>query len=1106
MSTLSVSISSGYEMLRQCRYRALLDALPDEDVLQAEQTAYRVLRLRCLLEQGQIGAACAWGQQAATIAADPSVERQLRLLTAFAALLQEIDGDRWQSTYEAVIAEHELDPETASLASDLNARANVALLTFGRLPLSKRDDVLAQMAQVPQLYEASGQPTDALTAQFRHANYTRNPLYKGLADPRARLTEVAEQAHEPAAALILADARLALAEMDFLDVQTGAQTRGNDELVATFSACIGLYEQGGHAFAQAKVVSSLGKLFLEYGIEAGVAMLRNALPDIEAVAAFSLQQEIWRSLDIWYRHTGDATGLREALQASVHLTQQMGSALTQDVDRQGKADEAFRGGHVKGATTLLAEPRAEPAPGVIDASHMLIEGTSLSSVGQFDKAIEIIKRAIDLLQTQENYFLLAQAWYNLSAIYIDVDYDRALACVDEAIKAASVVNDSLCAAQYRGYRGWLGIQARYKSGATPIMTDPILQDLQAACAELQQIKTLEAMVQLASTCGYLGQAYFIEKNWQPCGFWYTRANEICAAYRLRPGQAFVLMNQALALIEVGRQAGATTYDTADGYLVQAGDLFVQCGYFAMLWRVSFYRGLTQYEPARALAPAQPERAARFQRAEGHFVRASYWIDLLRGYSTAGSETEQQSGWIAYGLDKQLVYDTGMQMNTVFRQDTVAAFQWLERMKGRALLDALADHLTPLPDAAGNEAIREEQSLRAQKLAAQDTGEAIALQQQIDGALERMSRAPATAGYAALRRSDVIDYAALRSLLQSEQAALQDRRLILAQYYCTPQETLLFGMRADWDAPRVERVIVDYAALDTYAGEHFRQPDGVRLMIDLGEAQWLSFSGLIEPLAAWADPDDIIGIIPHGILHDLPLHTLSLKATSGTRTRLAFRNPVFYAPSSSLLGYTLGSRAQTMQPQTKQTAAVFGNSRLDLPRAEEEAQEVAKSLGVTPLLREQVTREALSAALSGCDLAHIAGHSEVHVLDGLGSGVLLAGQDRLTAGDLFSLRTHADLVVLSGCESGVSQQQAGDELMGLVRGLLYAGVGSVLASQWRVYDASTQELFRQFYAHLVGGTPVSKAVALQQAMLAVHAIDDWQSLYYWGSFVLVGNWR
>jgi CHAT domain-containing protein len=92
------------------------------------------------------------------------------------------------------------------------------------------------------------------------------------------------------------------------------------------------------------------------------------------------------------------------------------------------------------------------------------------------------------------------------------------------------------------------------------------------------------------------------------------------------------------------------------------------------------------------------------------------------------------------------------------------------------------------------------------------------------------------------------------------------------------------------------------------------------------------------------------------------------------------------------------------------------------------------------------------------------------------------------------------VTLSACETGVSGLAAGDEVMGLTRGLLGAGCAAVVASLWTVSDESTARLMERFYAGLRGGA--APAVALRAAMQTLR--NQYDHPYFWAPFVVVGD--
>jgi len=157
--------------------------------------------------------------------------------------------------------------------------------------------------------------------------------------------------------------------------------------------------------------------------------------------------------------------------------------------------------------------------------------------------------------------------------------------------------------------------------------------------------------------------------------------------------------------------------------------------------------------------------------------------------------------------------------------------------------------------------------------------------------------------------------------------------------------------------------------------------------------------------------------------------------------------------------------------------------------------------------------ATSAALGGYRIVHFATHgllnSEVPEL----SGIVLSlvnekgkPQDGfLRLHEIYNLNFHADLVVLSACQTALGNQITGEGVIGLSRGFLYAGAARVMASLWTVDDRATAELMGRFYRKLLS-EHMTPAAALRAAQLEMQQIPRWSSPYYWAAFELQGEWK
>jgi CHAT domain-containing protein len=108
-------------------------------------------------------------------------------------------------------------------------------------------------------------------------------------------------------------------------------------------------------------------------------------------------------------------------------------------------------------------------------------------------------------------------------------------------------------------------------------------------------------------------------------------------------------------------------------------------------------------------------------------------------------------------------------------------------------------------------------------------------------------------------------------------------------------------------------------------------------------------------------------------------------------------------------------------------------------------------------------------------------------------------------DIYDLKLPVDLVVLSGCETGLGQEIHGEGLISLTRGFIYAGASRVVASLWSVSDMATASLMADFYKAMErdGMRPPA---ALRAAQIRMWRQKQWASPYYWAAFQIQGEWQ
>jgi CHAT domain-containing protein len=231
------------------------------------------------------------------------------------------------------------------------------------------------------------------------------------------------------------------------------------------------------------------------------------------------------------------------------------------------------------------------------------------------------------------------------------------------------------------------------------------------------------------------------------------------------------------------------------------------------------------------------------------------------------------------------------------------------------------------------------------------------------------------------------------------------------------------------------------------------------------------------------------IAPHGALHHLPFHALL-----GPDRYLIDDFTISYSPSASIFGLC------AERPSSDSIESlVFGIPDSHTPEITNEVCEIAKIVPHSRLfLGPQATTKRLFEYGPKSRIIHLATHGLFRRDNPLFSAIQL-GDSRVSLLDLYDFRMPADLITLSGCSTGMNEVVGGDELIGLVRGLLYAGARSLLVSLWEVHDESTACFMKGFYAALMAGA--NKAVSLRTAMLNTR--ESFPHPYHWAPFVLVG---
>ena len=159
---------------------------------------------------------------------------------------------------------------------------------------------------------------------------------------------------------------------------------------------------------------------------------------------------------------------------------------------------------------------------------------------------------------------------------------------------------------------------------------------------------------------------------------------------------------------------------------------------------------------------------------------------------------------------------------------------------------------------------------------------------------------------------------------------------------------------------------------------------------------------------------------------------------------------------------------------------------------------------------EATEQHFKEAVQPYSLVHLAMHGKADFDKPMNSSLFFANsedslQDNvLHAYEVYTLQLNAALAVLSGCETGLGREAAGEGLMSLSRAFSYAGCPSVVMSLWDINDKSTPELMTFFYEGLSKGLPKDEALRQAKLRFIKGANRITMHPYYWSAFITIGD--
>jgi len=643
-------------------------------------------------------------------------------------------------------------------------------------------------------------------------------------------------------------------------------------------------------------------------------------------------------------------------------------------------------------------------------------------------------------------------------------------------------------------------------------------------------------------------------------------NKIADVYAAQARNEPALANYNLSLkahAELGHKAmqayslnGIGRIRFTEGKYAEALTLFSRAAILArssnspeILWRGLNLLGQTH----RALGQTDQARQA--------FVDSIAVVEQVRG-QVAGTERDQELSFESKTTPYLEMVELLIEQNQF-----AEAFVYAERVKGRMLLDVLRSGRADITKSMTADERDKERNLNAvlTRLSSRIRQEGSLPQPdqtKLANLEDRLQQARLeyeayeTRVYAAHPELRIQRGEAQPLSLQEAEGLLPDTQTALLEYVVAPEQTYLFVLtRTDETGDKARSPVeLKVYSIPVTSGDLARRVNDFRLTLgrnSLGfkESARQLYDLLLQPARKELEGKAIVCIVPSNQLWELPFQALFSPADR----YFLQDHALFYAPSLSVLremrkkdvhpGLAGDPSVRSTNPSLLKVSAsattpalsllAMGNPTLsaglvsraksddrglslsELPEAEREVKTLGEIYGPqhSKILTGSAAREeTVKADAWRYPILHFATHGVLDDNNPLYSRLLLASSTEnddglLEAREIMKLDLHADLAVLSACQTARGQIGAGEGLIGMSWAFFIAGTSTTVVSQWKVDSASTSRLMVDFHRSLQGTdkqSAVSKAEALRHAALKLMSDPKYRHPFFWSGFVVVGS--
>src|SRR6266545_268752 len=728
--------------------------------------------------------------------------------------------------------------------------------------------------------------------------------------------------------------------------------------------------------------------------------------------------------------------------------------------------------------------------------------------GDYAQALDYTQKSLAMFEAEGNKPWIAGALNSIGIIHSSQgDYAQALEYYRKSLAANEAMGDKA------------GIARSLNNiGATHRSQGDFARALEYFRKSLEMSESLGDKTAIANSLGNLGALYLDRADYAQALTYYQKSLVMWESTRNKKGIADSLCKIGDVYEKQGRHSQALDFSERATVLarqISAADTLRR----ALFNSGVVYRALNQFAKARQA-----------------FGEAIATIEALRA-QIAGGEQEKQR----YFESKVSPYHAMVDL-LIAEDHPAEALTFAERAKARVLLDVLQSGRVNAAKAMTGEEQEQERKLNSQLVSLntqiyRETNRPQPDQARLTELMAQLQKA--RLDFEAFQTNLYAAHPELRAqrgeaqpLSPGEAAALlPDAKSALLEYVVADDKTYLFVITKA--AGKTEAEVRAYtspikrAELTSQIEAFRRQLAGRDLGFRASAAKLYEL--LLKPAQTQLAGKTNLVIVPDDKLWEAPFQAL----LTGSRRFLMEEAAVAYAPSLTVLReatkrrrrnsdaasadlLALGNPAIGQETIGHATLTLRGGKLDPLPEAEQEVKALGQLYSVERskvYIGAEASEDRVKAEAGQARILHFATHGTLNNASPMYSYLALAQGDKnedglLEAWELMQMDLHADLAVLSACETARGRYGAGEGVIGLTWALFVAGVPSTVVSQWKVESASTRDLMLNFHRQLrapaAAKAKVTKAEALRQAALKVMKNPETSHPFYWAGFVLVGD--